>query len=537
AGNEYVQYQFVTTWASSLAPDQPERKNAEALYNGVVLDRAYGEGRAGKLGESRGYFYGATVATDSLEAHIGFIEARLAEGQAGGPKGEAAAEKELDEIYQKRFAHDPNNAVYAFVRAYRIARLLPGETDPARHDREVTQAIELLERAAERFPKDPQVHQLWGFVLHQRARRSGSREAAVSANREYLLALDLAHDDERLTATLLHRLGLLQASLGSHGPALRYLEQREQLPSVRPLEELGLHVAIAESAWHMGDGSRAKDEMLRALALMQKTPDFARYAPLVLDRLGMALALAGDSKAAQGRYAELGTLLSKSPEGTPRNRVKAEVGLASSALENGDSKGALEALGSADQLLAKSGDLDPPEQVVFEKSLIDDYHYTSVQYRALVAGLRASAQRALGDVPAALAATELRVQLLEERLKKSEADEDRLELAQAYHQQAALQYRSQDPSAAARSVERGLALSDTFNQNTGSEVNDAELALLRDYAELHLYGGVPLDGLRRDLRGELRRAYGVICKYRSPHWAGQRFLFETYLTALSLNGT
>ena len=44
------------------------------------LEAEHGEGRQGRKDESRGYFYGATVATDSLEAHIGFIEARLAEG-------------------------------------------------------------------------------------------------------------------------------------------------------------------------------------------------------------------------------------------------------------------------------------------------------------------------------------------------------------------------------------------------------------------------------------------------------------------------
>ena len=34
---------------------------------------------------------------------------------------------------------------------------------------------------------------------------------------------------------------------------------------------------------------------------------------------------------------------------------------------------------------------------------------------------------------------------------------------------------------------------------------------------------------------ELRRAYAVICKYRNPRWAEQRFLFKTYLTELKLD--
>ena len=158
-----------------------------------------------------------------------------------------------------------------------------------------------------------------------------------------------------------------------------------------------------------------------------------------------------------------------------------------------------------------------------------------MQYRALVAGLRAGADRALGDDQAALAATRSRVELLEKRLAETAADEDRLELAQAYHHLARLHDNLGDPTAAARAVERGLALSDEYDESTGSEVNDAGLALIRDYAELHLYRAVPREALRRNLKAELERVYSVICKYRNPRWALQRYLFKNYLTELTLN--
>jgi cellulose synthase operon protein C len=527
AGNEFVQYQFVTSWASSLKRSHPERKYAEALYDDIVLDRAYGEGRQGQLGEARGYFYGGTVATDSLEAHIGFIEARIAEG---GP----AVEKNIDEVYEKRFAREPDSPVYAFVKAYRIARELPHEADAERHERSVSRVVELLSRVANALPKQPQVHQLWGFVLHQRARRAGSREAAVAANRQYLLALDLARDDERLTATLLHRLGLLQASLGNHGAALRYLRRRDELPHPRPAEELGLRVAIARSAWHSGDNELAKQQMLAAAALLEKTPALAAYEPLIVDRLGLALAAAGDPSAARERYAELDGLLTRDPKAAPLNHVKAKVGFAASALESGQAAKALTSLEEAERVLDESPELEPNPDV-WRRSLIGNYSYTPVQYRALVAGLRAGADRALADYPAALQATALRVELLEKRLHESAADEDRLELAQAYHHLARLHDTLGDSRAAAGAVEKGLALSDQYDENTGSEVNEAELALIRDYAELHLYRGVPREALRRDLKADLARVYSVICKYRNPRWSLQRYLFKTYLTELALN--
>lgn len=525
-GNEYLQYQFVTSWASSLKRAHPERKYAEQLYNDIVLDRAYGEGRQGQLGESRGYFYGATVATDALEAHIGFIEARMAEG---GPNPAA----EIDRVYAQRFEKTKDDPIHRFVEAYRLARALPRETDAERHDEAVTRSIALLEQVAAVMPRQPQVHQVWGFVLHQRARRAGSREAAVDANRQYLLALDLARGDERLTATLLQRLGLLQASMGNHGLALRYLRQRDELPKVRPLAELALRIASARSAWHTDDLPLAQKQLARAEVLVSAQDPLRRYQPIVADRLGLALSTT-DQAAARARYRTLEALLRADPSAAPINQLKAQLGLASSALREGDAKAALEALSAAERVLETHDTLTPEPKVVWRRSLTDDYRYTPLQYRALTAGLRAGAARALGDPRAALASVRVRVRLLEERLEESEADEDRLELAQAYLHLAELNYRLKAVPDAVAAVERGLALSDAYNESTGSELNDAELALLQAYAELRLYGGVRDEAFGRDLRAELARVYGLLCKYRNPRLSSQRFVLATYLTELSL---
>jgi hypothetical protein len=327
---------------------------------------------------------------------------------------------------------------------------------------------------------------------------------------------------------------LLQASLGSYGSALRYLQRREELPHIRPLEELDLRVAIAQCAWHRDDAALAIEQLLSAIKLVDTIPELKRYEPLVIDRLGLSLSAAGQAAAATGRYQELDRLLERDPETTPLNRLKAKVGLAASALQNGDATTAIGALTRADELLDQSSELDPRPDVVWRQPLVGGYRYTRLQYRAMVAGLRTGADRAAGNYPAAREASQRRVQLLEKRLEESGADEDVFELARAYHQLAKLNYRMQDMGAARIAVERGLELSSRFNENTGSEVNDAELALLRDYAELHLYGGVRLNELQADLGGRLRHAYAVICKYRNPRWARQRFLFKSYLTELAL---
>ncbi len=54
-------------------------------------------------------------------------------------------------------------------------------------------------------------------------------------------------------------------------------------------------------------------------------------------------------------------------------------------------------------------------------------------------------------------------ELLAERLSESEADEDRLEVAQAYLHLAKLHHVHQDLKATSAVLERGLALSDAYN--------------------------------------------------------------------------
>ena len=71
-----------------------------------------------------------------------------------------------------------------------------------------------------------------------------------------------------MTAALLSRLGILQASMGNYGLALRYFQQRDEYPHVRPLEELGLRIAIAEyNAPAHGAGTTRSEPVLTAAQL------------------------------------------------------------------------------------------------------------------------------------------------------------------------------------------------------------------------------------------------------------------------------
>ena len=520
-GNAYLQYQFTTSWASWLERDHPERKYAEALYRRVVLERAYEELADGEVAEARGYFYGTTLQTGSLEAHIGFIEAALREGK-----------QDLDRVYQRRFRRSPDHPERLFVQAYRIARQLPPPTQPERFAREVDRALALLARVERARPRALAVHQLKGALWHLRFRRGGDRGAAIDAHRDYLLALDLARDNPRARAALLHQLGLLQSALGNHRIALGHLQRRDRLPHVRPLGELSTSLARARSAFHSGQPEQAVAQARRALALIERHGELGRFRPLALDRLALYLQLAGEAETALKRYAELQPLLAGA---APLNRFKAHLAAAGAALAAADAQRAGRELDAAAGLLDAAAAGAQPD----DSGWHDPWAAHRPGRRAsarLFAGPQAQAARLAGDAEAARAALQQRRALLAERLEAAELDDDVLELARVQLQLARLAKDGQRPVEARRHLERGLALARSFNARTGSGVNPVGLRLLGDYAGLYLDAGAAAGLTAAALRRPLQRAYDFICQHPSPSWARQRALFGLVLSLLDLEG-
>jgi tetratricopeptide (TPR) repeat protein len=524
-GNEYLQYQFATSWASWLQRSEPERKYAESLYRQIVLERAYTELGQNQPAAARASFYAATVQTTSLEAHIGFIEARLREGI-----------DDLAATYAQRFSKTPGSPEYAFVQAYLIARELPATADLAAHERAAEQAITLLRRAAATWPRSMEIQHVWGTVLHQRALRTGKKQFAIDAHSHYMLALDLARDNVRFRAALLQQLGLLQASLGNHRIALAHFTDRDRLPYVRAEAELNLRMAMARSYFQVGMHAEAVDAAQKAVALTESTVELGRYRPLILDRLALYSQAAGGHVRAFELYETLLSMSEAEPAdaGNARlNRIKLHLGAVASALGAERHAEALRHIAEVESLLAAGKDLDGPRAQLDIGRPVPRFARTD--YEILVAGLRAQAHRGAGDLAAATTAMERRQGMLERRFGETESDDDLLELTRTSYHLGEYAFRAGDRERARRHFEQGLRRSARFNRSTGSGVNEVGLRLIQAYAELHIYGGVALAAYQLDLKKELRAAYEFICKNPSPTWDAERYLFSVYLTMLELS--
>jgi hypothetical protein len=512
ADNEYLLYNFANTWASWVPREKAERPHAERLYRDAVIERAYVSAARGKIDDARGSFYGVTLQTESLEAHAGFIEMALLEKR--DPRAD--------------YAKLPDGVPVRYAKAYLLARGLPAEQDPVKHEQTVTQAIALLSEIAKTAPQRAEVHHLWAYAAHQRWMRGGPRLAAVEANAHYLLALDLARESPRHRASVLDGVGRLQSSVGNHAIALGWLEERGKLPFAGDLPRLSHCLALARARFHTGDASGAAAGVDRCL----EVPGGERYRALALDRSALYHLTAGDDEQAIARYAALWPLVEgqPAPEG-PRNRLLARVGWGAAKLAAGDAAGALEQIGAAEKILAAGA--PPPWEGPYRR-----YRplapATAADYDLLLAGLRAQAHFKAGQLAEAERAMTRRRDGLAARLSRTELDEDRLDLAGAEAQLGLYAHRLGRPERALERVEAALRQWDRWSESTNTPVEDTGLAILAAYAEVHIYGKLPLARLKLDLPGRVQAMVTRLNEVRNPLWEPMRERLALYLALLNL---
>lgn len=517
--NDYLMYQFANAWVSYLPRSAAEWHHAERLYRRAVAERAYVRFARQDYANARGEFYGGTRASDSLELHTGFIEARLREGK-----------NDIEQQYA-RYQKDPDHPVARFVRAYLLARSLPA-LDPAARARAIDEALGHLAVAQKRLPRSLELHHLWGYLEHQRYLQTRASDHAQVADTHYLLALDLAQqeDNPRYRAPLLLALGLLQAAVGNFRIALGHLEERDRLPFADAAGELAHLLALSRCLFHVERAAEAADVAERARLLLGRHGDLSRFRPLLLDRAALYLLAAGKYERARALYAELLRLPeARAPADaeTLRNRFVHRLGHAAAALGAERPRETLADLAPAERLLADG----KVRQALARAGRSGNEALAS--YRLMLFGLRAQAHRDLQELDAAAAALAQRQEELARRLRRGRLDEDLLALGLAEAQQAEYALaRGRRPDALAH-LREGLRHADAYGQKTGTPVHDVGLKLLGAYAELRFSAGeTPPDA--PDLGERLRRAYDFMCEKRNPKWRAARERFGLYLTLLNL---
>jgi hypothetical protein len=543
-------YQFADSWVSYVPRERAERRYAERLYRDAVFERAYVEAARGATSDARGHFYGVTLQTESLEAHAEFIEMRIAEG------------KDPARDYPGTFSPVVNH----YARAYLAARRLPelgglggegdragrpgpaGRADPEAHARAVDTAIRELTAVVQIAPQRAEVHQLWGFVAHQRFLLTGDRLAAVEANAHDLVALALARDNPRARAAILDGLGRIQAAVGNYGLARGWLEARAKLPFASARSQLSHCLALARARFHTGDllGAASDSDRCVAQTVSPGSSDLARYRAVALDRSGLYHLAAGQPEAAAARYAELWPLVSAGPTSpraagsaaagaareAARNQLTTRIGQASAAIALGRARDALDHIAAAEALVAASP--PGPRDGAFGRERPTQL-LPADSYQLLLLGLRAQAEAAAGDPAAATRSMTARRDAIARRFAAGQLDEDRLELAVCEAQLARFARAQRAPVATALG-HLGAARQHflAWSASTNTPLEDTGLAILAGFAELHLFAGVPQSQLGFDLAAELSASYTRLSELRNPAWEPSRARLAVYLTMLQL---
>ena len=374
-------YQFANTWVSQVPPSHAERAAAVGLYRQVGLDKAWIHRANHEIADARGTFWGLTLQTDDLEAHAGFIEARLAEGKTDVP-----------DAYAKRFG--PDDAVRHFAQAWLLAREVTFTTDDKARVNLLDAAEQQAEAAAITVSQSAGLSQLRGYLRHQRFLLRGDRQAGIEAVAHYQMALDLASGRPRYEAALLSNLALLQAELGNHALAGGLLDRRRRLPTRDAGEALSLLLAQARASFHTGETQAASDAAEAALLLA--TTELARRRWLAQDRAALMAYAAGKPNRARALYAEL---LEHAPtEADPRldaaNRVRWTLLAGAASAADGDGRQALRLLADAEKRL---NDLRDADFVLGTARTTRTPPVTRAEMALLLSGLQAESAELSGE--------------------------------------------------------------------------------------------------------------------------------------------
>ena len=520
--NAYLLYQFANSWVSQVDPEAADRLAAIDLYRQVGLDKAWIHVADGKTADARGTFWGLTLQTDDLEAHVGFMEARLAEGKT-----------DVADAYAKRYPD--GHPIRHVVDAWLLARGLVAMTDPIAR----RQALDLAEvhakAAVAGLPQSAGLSQLRGWLRHERFVLDGDRQAGVEALDHDDMALDLAQGRPRYVAPLLSNIGLLQSALGNHALALRTLEERQKLPLRSPAEDVALRLARIRSLHHLDRAQEASVLAESTLTLVEADPTLQAWRALVLDRAALVAYAAGRAPLAVDHTRTLLALAPTTGDAglDAANRVRWTLLAAAAADLSGDHPSALRRLAEVDTQLDT---LDPADLL---RGLPPTARTVPVEpdaWRRLVLGLRAAAAEALHDEPVARTALEARLVRLSAAHTADVDDDDlTLDMASTSLRLAVLDRDAGHPEAAVAHLEAGLRAAAEHATHSGTIASDVTIDLLRAYAEGVLSGKLRPGPERAAFLSRLREVHGFLCARGNPARAAERFVLGLYLSVFDLS--
>jgi hypothetical protein len=217
-------------------------------------------------------------------------------------------------------------------------------------------------------------------------------------------------------------------------------------------------VSKAQALLHVGRDGEAAAAADAAIAVIQREPSLAPYRLLALDWAAVSNLAAGRFARALAIYGqEIPLLDQERTAGADRNRLVARLSRAAAAIGAGE---AARALPDLDYVDARVGDPKLAEELKWPHATAE---HVVRAYRLIAAGLRASADRALGRLDAEARALETRLAILEERFGETSRPEIEREQMLVETQLATNAAGRHDAAAAGRWLGKAVAHADDLH--------------------------------------------------------------------------
>jgi len=491
-----------------------ERGEAEDVFERLILARAYERAAAKSYGDARADFDSVAEQTGSLEAVVGAIDMLL---KLGTPP--AAIEARYDE-------HGTPPARARFAKAYLLARQLPKLEGDA-HARAAAAALAALDASWSELKEERVAQALFGALLHEEYLQTGDLGTAERANVHYLIALELVGENPRFRAMILGELGLLHTDVGNYRIALGYLLERDKLPYTDNSEGLDVLLSKAQALLHVGRDAEAAAAGDAALAMIARNQALAPHRLLALDWAALDNLAAGSFVRALALYDEEIPLLDAARDPmAARNRLVTRVSRAAAAV---GAKQPARAFADLDYVERGLGDPKTVATLQWPHATVEQ---VARAYRLITSGLRASANRELGQLAAEAQAIGTRRAILEERLGETNHGEDasvRVEIERekmlAEAQLALNASQRHDAAGTGSWLRRALGCADDLRTRASGVSDREQLDVLWLAAELTVSMGGTLVA---DLPDRVEAAAAEIAKRREPSLRSYERWFEIY---------
>jgi hypothetical protein len=258
---------FSTRWMNAASTEDLEYAHARRQFLSISLENGYGQFTSGHESFAGDRFANTARLTDDLEAHYGFIFSRL----------KLNRRKDVDDVYKDLTEHHFIHENIVYVRAILALFTSSGELDA----KEMKSLRAELEAMPNKGFNQALRFELMGYLSHHiylKARETGEDDSAdfQKAHRYYMLALDLANENERITSTLLFNLGLLHQVAGNHGQSLAFFDFRKNQIFEDERERAAFAWYYAKSFFHNYQPARALEvveNFLNRPVQVQKFPE------------------------------------------------------------------------------------------------------------------------------------------------------------------------------------------------------------------------------------------------------------------------